>query len=343
MSTKIAVIGCGKQAAKHISGLRRIDGVELVLADKDPALARALGAKEGLPWVDAVDAVFADGSVAAIDVCTPTGTHGALIGRALDGGKDFFCEKPLCETAEEARAIRAYADRAGRIGMVGYIYRFAPVFELFRDILSGARESGRSVVLGELATATIRIGGRGSHALWKHRKATNGGAINEMLVHMLDLATWYFGRVRRAEILARDLLRPRRMIDGRLAEADAEDFVLVRCDTEAGFPVFLQADLVTPAFTQSFEVQGDNGTLVGSIQPEMPQFVFVIEPAGSFKAGRTDLAVAPANMFESQMAAWVEAIRTRTPPDRCTLEDSVRVIEAVEMLRVSADHRAAAT
>src|SRR5207253_3440791 len=70
-SSDLAVIGCGKQAAKHISGLRRIDGVELVLADKDPGLARALGAKEGLPWVAEVDAVLADASVAAIDICTP--------------------------------------------------------------------------------------------------------------------------------------------------------------------------------------------------------------------------------------------------------------------------------
>jgi predicted dehydrogenase len=58
--TKIAVIGCGKQAPKHISGLRNIPGVKLVLADIDESVAKALAEKEGLAWVPNVDSVFSD-------------------------------------------------------------------------------------------------------------------------------------------------------------------------------------------------------------------------------------------------------------------------------------------
>src|SRR5260221_9464594 len=107
----------------------------------------------------------------------------------------------------------------------------------------------------------MRIGGRGSAALWKHRRAEGGGAINEMLVHMLDLAVWYFGPIERAELMMEDVFRPQRVIGGKTESVDAEDFVLARFWTRGGIPVVIQADLLTPSFTQMIEIQGDNGTL----------------------------------------------------------------------------------
>lgn len=330
---KIAVIGCGRQAAKHVAGLRQCPDIEIVLADKDPALARALGERERLPWVDSADRLFDDAQVAAVDLCVPTPFHAALIRRALAAGKDFFCEKPLCETAAEAEEINELTASAGRLGMVGYVYRHAPVFQEARTILEGAAESGRSPVLGTISLALMRIGGRGSAAVWKHRRSDGGGAINEMLVHMLDLAVWYFGPIVEAELLREDLLRPTRLIAGRMEAADAEDFVLARFTTQAGIPVIIQGDLVTPSFTQLIEIEGDNGTLMASIQPEMPQFVYAIRAAGGYPAGRTALLCDSANFFDAQMAAFVAALRHRRPDASRTLADSVHVMRALEALK----------
>jgi predicted dehydrogenase len=330
---RIGVIGCGKQAPKHIAGLRKAGVTDFIVADRDPALARALAEREQLAWTENVDAVFADSKVTAVDLCTPTPTHAALVRAAIAAGKDFFCEKPLCETAAEARALQTLAEQSGRIGMIGYIYRFAPAFEQARRILEHAAGTGASPALGKLSVATMRIGGRGSAALWKHRRDSGGGAISEMLVHMLDLAIWYFGPIESVEVMARELYRPSRVINGVNEAVDAEDFVIVRCQTKSGVPVVIEADLLTPAFTQILEVQGDNGTLVGSIQPDWPQFVFVIREAGGFKPGRTDLNVGSGDMFQAQMTTFVEAIGQRRQPDRCSLRDSVLVLEALELMR----------
>jgi predicted dehydrogenase len=251
----------------------------------------------------------------------------------LAAGKDFFCEKPLCETAAEAQAINDLAARARRIGMVGYVYRHAPVFQEARAILEGAAESGQSPVLGAISLALMRIGGRGSAAVWKHRRAEGGGAINEMLVHMLDLAVWYFGPIERAELLREDLLRPTRLIAGNMEAADAEDFVLARFTTRTGIPIVIQGDLVTPSFTQLIEIQGDNGTLMASIQPEMPQFVYAIRAAGGYPAGRSALRRDNSNFFDAQMAAFVAALRDRGPDANRTLGDSVYVMRALETLK----------
>ena len=340
MSVKIGLVGCGKQAVKHIGGLRSSPEIEIVLADKDPSLARALGATEGLPSVEHPEDVFADPAIAAVDLCVPTPFHAPLIRRAIAAGKHFFCEKPLCESLADARDICRLVRHSRRVGMVGYVYRHAPVFQRACAILAGARETGTSPVIGKIAGATMRIGGRGSAALWKHRAAEGGGAVNEMLVHMLDLAIWYFGPIEEAEILMQDLLRPRRSIAGRLETVDAEDFVLARFRTRSGVPVVIQADLVTPAFTQTLEVQGDNGTLMASIQPEMPQFVFAVRAAGGYEAGHTALGGDRVNLFEAQMAAFVAAVRAGIPAAHGTLADAVQVMEAVELLRHDAADRA---
>lgn len=330
---RIAVIGCGRQAAKHVAGLRQCPDVEIVLADKEPALARALGEREALPWVESVDQLLDDSAVGAVDLCVPTPFHAPLIRKALAAGKDFFCEKPLCETAAEAEEINQLAGQAQRVGMVGYVYRHAPVFRAARGILDGAAESGQSPVLGSISLALMRIGGRGSAAVWKHRRAEGGGAINEMLVHMLDLAVWYFGPIERAELLREDLLRPTRLIAGKMEEADAEDFVLARFTTRMGVPIVIQGDLVTPSFTQLIEVQGDNGTLMASIQPEMPQFVYAIRAAGGYPAGRTELPRDNINFFDAQMAAFVAALRDRRPDANRTLTDSTHVMRALQALK----------
>ncbi len=333
--TQVAVIGCGKQAPKHISGLRSVPGVGIILADACPQFAQALAEKKGLPWVSRVEDVFSDPNIHAVDICTPTPTHLELIMAAIRSGKDFFCEKPLCDSSDDARGLAAEVRQSKSIGMVGYVYRFAPVFELGKQLFHDVPESGISDVLGQIRLAIFRIGGRGSHQLWKHLRATGGGASNEMLVHMLDLAQWYFGPVRRAQLLGKKLLRTSREIQGKLEDVDAEDYILAELQTKSGVTVICQADLLTPAFTQFVEIQGDQGTFMGSIDPAIPSFVFCNKQVDGWKQGRNGLDFGKVNLFEAQMSAFVHAVQTRSEPARGSVDDSVRLLEIMEMLKAS--------
>ena len=331
--------GCGKQGAKHAVGLRKCAGVELVMADKDTGLARALSAQFGGTFVEAPERVFADPEIAGVVISVPTPFHAGLIHSAIAAGKHFFCEKPLCESAAMARDLSATTLQAGRIGTVGYVYRHVRVFQQIRALLAGAQETGTSDVLGRLSVVLMRIGGRGSAAPWKHRAAEGGGAINEMLTHMVDLAVWWCGPIDSTELVISELLRPVRTIAGKEERADAEDFVVVRLRTRSGVLVVIEADLVTPAFTQSVEIQGDNGSIMGSIQSDMPQFMFLSKPAGTYPAGRTDLQMDNTNLFDAQMADFVAAIGGVRSNDDTTLRDSVFVMEALDTLRRATDAR----
>lgn len=330
---KIGLIGCGKQAPKHISGLRKIPGVEIVLADIKLDLALNLAEKERLEVKNSPDDIFSDPTITAVDICTPTPSHSTLINAAIVAGKDFFCEKPLCDNGQTAKQILSTAEKHKRIGMVGYIYRFAPVFEKAVEILNAADKTCRSEVLGDIVTSYFRIGGRGSHQLWKHQKETSGGAINEMLVHMLDLALWFFGPVGNIEVLAHELLRPKRIIQGKEAHVDAEDYILLKLSMINGVTVICQADLLTPAFTQFVEIQGSMGTFMGSIQPDMPSFIYSENGGNGFEKGKTNLQFGPTNLFDKQMAEFVMAVKNHQTPSRCTIHDSVLLLETLDLIK----------
>jgi myo-inositol 2-dehydrogenase / D-chiro-inositol 1-dehydrogenase len=286
-----------------------------------------------LTWVDNVAGIFSDPEIKGVDICTPTYTHADLIAQAVASGKDFFCEKPLCDNLAEARAIQELVNGSDCIAMVGYIYRFAPVFELAHNIFQDVPFSGESMVLGKVVSAYLRLGGRGGNQLWKHRKETGGGAINEMLVHMVDLALWLFGPVREAQMLTCDLLRPVRTIKGENETVDAEDHVMVLLKMENGVEAYCQADLITPAFTQFVEVQGESGTFMGSIQAEMPSFIYCSREAAGYPTGRTAFNFGYHNMFEAQMAEFVRSVKFRRQPRRCTIADSVLLLETLEKLQ----------
>lgn len=334
---RIGLIGCGERAIEHIGGYRRCPGVEIVLADADPECARAFGEREGLGWVRSAAEIFADPTIDAVDLCVPAAARAPLIRGTLAADKDFLCDQPLCDTVAEARELRDLATRNGRVGMTGCGYRHAPAFQKARAILGDAYGTGASPVIGKLSVATMRIGARGAAAELRPCRSgdaeVSDAALNEMLLHLLDVAVWYFGPIERVELMVGEALRPRRKPGHAPESGDARDFVVVRCATRTGLPIVMQADLLSPCFSQMIEVQGENGAIMLSNQTGVPQFVFAATAANGYRAGRTALSGGPVDLFAAQTAAFVAAARDRKPDQRDALADCVHVVEALEMLR----------
>jgi len=333
MVVRYGVIGCGRQAPKHIAGLAARGDVEVFVADIDPARAQALARSHKVAGVRQVAELIDDPDIVAVSICTPPASHQQLILDVIGAGKSFLCEKPLTTTLAQARSLQAAASVAGVVGMVGYIYRFAPAYALAARALAGAEQNGSSAALGKISQATFRIGGPGSHDVWQHRLDSDGGAINEMLVHMIDLVLWLLGPVQDVALVVSDVRQKHRVIGGATIEADAEDWVLVRLTTRTGVEVLIQADLATPVFMQYAEIHGDNGSFFGSIQSEMPTFVQCHAARAGFTAGRNVEVFEPQNLFVSQMGLFLDCVLNGRALDTCTLANSVQLMETIEKLR----------
>ena len=325
--TGIAIIGCGKQAEKHLKSLRKLQDINITVADQNPAQAEALAHIYGV-CVASVDEVLKNPSLQGVVICTPTLAHTALILQAFSYGKDVFCEKPLCTTIGEAQLIVEKSSDSGRYGLVGYVYRYSPVFRFIHEIL---QKPSNISPLGHPVMATMRIGGRGSHQLWKHCRSSDGGAINEMFVHMLDLALWLFGDVADAKLIRKSLLRPIREIQGTPHEVDAEDFVLAELVMKSGMHIYIQADLLTPGFSQHIEIQGDQGSFIGAIQPEIPARLFCSRPIGSYKEGWNPLNIPFVNLLDEQMNHFVRLIERKDIIPYVSVNDSLKLKQVMEL------------
>lgn len=321
---KIAIIGCGKQAPKHISGLlgsNFVDEVFVVDLDHQAALKLADSYETGVTAMPSAD-VFSQNEVDGIVISTPTPSHFELCKLALLNKKPFLVEKPLASTFEQALEIAELSKSTGVPGMVGFIYRFAPVFDKINELLKDTNEN----VLGDSRHAIFRIAGRGSDQPWKHQRSKGGGAISEMMVHMIDLAVWYFGRAIEIEVNEFAIVRKTRDIKGKVIECDAEDWVVAHLIMENGVRVLLQADMTSPVFRQFIEIDGENGIVEGSIQGTYQNAITLFEARQGFVKGHQKLKVDSGNFYIKQHESFLKMVQSGENPDRCSLDDAVEVM-----------------
>ena len=325
---KIGIVGCGKQAPKHIAGLRSGNtSVDIVVCDVHRQAADRLAKEQSVHVAGSLEDMLQDSQLDGVIIATPTPFHYEAMVQVLQSGKPVFCEKPLCETQEQLHHLEQVMQTTGQFVQVGYVYRQVPAFRALKKILDDPSQP-----LGRPVKALLRIGGRGSHSAWKHKKDTGGGAVNEMLVHMLDLAFWLFGDTREIYSCEQRLLAPTRQINGESVTADAEDFVLLSAASHAGVQLVFQADLLTPTFRQYIEVQGTNGSFIGSIQSELPAYMQLLSPVGDYAVGRHDLASEGLNLFNAQMQFFLTNVRARELLEGPTVRDSVALFNTLSQL-----------
>ncbi|MCT4610304.1 MAG: Gfo/Idh/MocA family oxidoreductase [Pelagimonas sp.] len=99
-------------------------------AAKDLAF-RAPGAKILTDWKEAI----ADPEIDLIDICLPDSLHYEVAKAALLAGKHVFCEKPLADTAAQARELADIAREKGVITRVGHAFPRNPVHDLAKEII----------------------------------------------------------------------------------------------------------------------------------------------------------------------------------------------------------------
>jgi virulence factor len=134
----IGVIGIGGIAQKaYLPVLAARAGLDLVLQSRSAGTVQHAQAAYRIPRAAGdLDDLVSAGPRAAF-VLTPDATHYEIIRRLLEAGIDVFVEKPATQHAAETRELAELADRLGRVLMVGFNRRYAPLHRRARDLLAG--------------------------------------------------------------------------------------------------------------------------------------------------------------------------------------------------------------
>jgi 2-hydroxy-4-carboxymuconate semialdehyde hemiacetal dehydrogenase len=132
---RIALAGAGAFGEKHLDGLKKIDGVEIVsvisrTAEQAAAVAKKYGARHSSTELD--EALQRD-DVDAVILCTPTQMHAAQAIACMDAGKHVQVEIPLADSWADSQAVVDKHRETGLTCMVGHTRRFNPSHQYVRN------------------------------------------------------------------------------------------------------------------------------------------------------------------------------------------------------------------
>jgi len=202
-----AVIGCGVWGREILKTLAVLPNapVTAICDTYEPWLNRAK--KEAAPKAE----IFKDyrqlleqKSVEAVIVATPTQLHKDIVIAALQAGKHVYCEAPLANTVEDARAIAQAAKAAPKLYFqAGLQDRSDPQRPYVRTFLrSGAigknvscrsqwhkKESGRRTAPSNEREQALN---------WRLQRKISTGLAGEIGIHQIDLMNWFLGQLPRA-------------------------------------------------------------------------------------------------------------------------------------------------
>lgn len=261
MSRRLAILGLGGIAQKaYLPLLATREGVDLFLHSRRSEVIRDTMRRYRLTSGSADFQDLLRWKPQGAFVLTPSPTHFDLAKALLENGVDVFVEKPLTLHSHQALELNRLAQTQGRILMVGFNRRFAPLHQQARR-LWGQRAVGLCV-------------------LQKHRpeaahESLSGNYIDDT-IHQIDLLRFFCGE-------ATALITHFRQQTGRmtgaisLARLASGGFACVLTNLQAGrwsetytlhgdratlhIQAFLEATLVTPLGEQPLRVDTMAGWL----------------------------------------------------------------------------------
>jgi myo-inositol 2-dehydrogenase/D-chiro-inositol 1-dehydrogenase len=189
---RLGVIGTGGIATAHFRNLAKIPEAEVVaLCDVVPGAAEAAAQRFGYRARIYTDfrKLIDDGGIDALYIMVPPFAHGEIELAAIEARLPFYVEKPVALTMEVARRIERALEESGVLGFVGYQWRYAPAGEKTKEVLADA-------VIGLLyGYYKTRPPSRPGH--WLTIKEKSGGQMVEQTTHIIDMARWLVGDVKR--------------------------------------------------------------------------------------------------------------------------------------------------
>ena len=182
---KIGLVGCGLVALSvHLKNLPRIGTVELVaVADQD--LKRRERASQLAPQAQMFEdyqSLLDLDAVEAVIISVPYQYHAEATIAALKAGKHVYLEKPFATNLADAEKMVAVCQESDRTIMVGFNYRFHPLYEALKQAIE-SQQMGELVTMRSVFCFVPQTG-----IDWQITRHGSFGAIFDIAPHHIDLA-----------------------------------------------------------------------------------------------------------------------------------------------------------
>ena len=256
-------------------GLELADGVRVmpdpILVGRDAGRVGALAREHGLDrWTDDLDAAIANPDDTLFFDAATTQARASLLFKAIDAGKNIYCEKPTADNLEDAYAVYKKAKAAGiKHGVVQDKLWLPGIRKLkylidagfFGRILSVRGEFGYWVFDGELEPA--------QRPSWNYKKSEGGGIILDMLCHWRYVLDSTFGAVKAVSCLGATHIPKRWDEHNQSYGADVDDAAYATFRLEGDVIAHFNSSWCTRVRRDdllTLHVDGTNGSAVAGLR-----------------------------------------------------------------------------
>lgn len=274
---RVALIGCGRIAVKHIMAITKKNSGLLLCAVADTApgafdklfdscklsVKRKLRIKNTLTTYTDYHEMLEKEKPDITSITAPSGLHYSIAKAAMLSGSHILLEKPMSMKANQARELRDISEQKNRRIAMGHIFRYFPVVgNLQRDVAAGrfGKISHGSVIVrwGHDQAYYGQTAWRGT---WKH----DGGVLMNQCIHAIDLICWLMnGRAVAANA----------MIGKRFHDMEAEDIALGTLKLDNGALCQIEGTTNSPSgdHEAAFYLLGEKGGFRMGIRRGRPYF-----------------------------------------------------------------------
>jgi predicted dehydrogenase len=274
-------MGLNQHLVRSIVAIRKQGGVQLANGDRvmpDPilvgrnaekvaALAKQYGIERSTSDLGAAlknpdDTLFFDAAT--------TQMRADLLTRAINAGKNIYCEKPISDSLDKALAVAKLAKQKGIKHGVVQDKLFLPGLRkmqllkesgFFGRLLSVRGEFGYWVFEGDWGQPAQRPS-------WNYRKADGGGIILDMLCHWRYVLDNLFGRVKAVSCLGATHIPERVDEAGKRYKADVDDAAYATFELEGGVIAQINSSWTTRVKRDdlvTFHADGTHGSAVAGL------------------------------------------------------------------------------
>ena len=273
-------MGTNQHLIRSILAIMKEGGVKLqngdtvmpdpILVGRNAAKVEALAQEHGVErWTTDLDAAIADPKDTLFFDAASTNLRADLIRKAIDAGKDIYCEKPSAATLEDAIELYHRAEKAGVKHGVVQDKIFLPGLQKMKKLMDDG-------FFGRLLSVKIDFGywvfegdwKEAQRPSWNYRKEDGGGIILDMMPHWRYVLDNTFGNVKSVTCMGRVNIDKRWDENNEPYDADADDASYALVELEGGAVVNIFASWCTRVRKDdlvTFHADGTHGAAVAGL------------------------------------------------------------------------------
>jgi len=294
---RAGVAGVGFLGQHHARNYTELPGVTLAgIYDTNPARAAEIAAKHSTKVFASVEELGKACDV--VSVVVPTQYHCAVALPLLAAGCHLLIEKPLCPSVEEADKIIAAAKQANRMVQVGHIEHFNPVMDFLEKNVSKPRFI-RTERLAPLIPDPTENDAESATEGHVNPRVKEVDVVLDLMIHDIGLVL--------------------KLVDSRLKRIDAAgSSVLTKhmdiANARLVFEDGCVADLNVSRLSKKRERSWRLFQRAGYMSVDFDQCTGHYIHLSMLGLKREEIAVQKSEPLKRELAAFVNSVRTNTPP-----------------------------